>query len=113
MPYPRDPGAKTSGTSEDAAAAIASHAKTVRGRVLAFLTERYPASFSADQIAAGLDENILTVRPRVSELRRSALIEPTAERRLNASGMFASSWRAVRPSMTALVQGAPNERGRA
>lgn len=62
MPYPRDPGWKAPGTSQDAAQAIASHAKTVRERVLAFLTERHPASFSADQIAAALDENILTVR---------------------------------------------------
>jgi hypothetical protein len=45
-----------------------SHAKTVRDRVLAFLTERYSASFSADQVATG-DENILKVRPRVSVLR--------------------------------------------
>lgn len=81
-----------------AAQAISSHAKTVRDRVLAFLKERHPASFSADQIAAGLDESILTVRPRVSELLRGGLIEPTAERRTNKSGMSAQCWRAKVPS---------------
>jgi hypothetical protein len=94
MPYPQKPGWKALGTSQDAAQAITSHAKTVRDRVLAFLTERCPATFSADQIAAALDENILTVRPRVSELRRGDLIEPTAERRTNKSGMSAKCWRA-------------------
>lgn len=94
MPYPSDPGSKASGTSQDAAEAIAGHAKTVRGRVLAFLRERHPVAFSADQIAAELNEDILSVRPRVSELRRSNMIEPTAERRTNKSGMSAQCWRA-------------------
>jgi hypothetical protein len=112
VPYPSDPDWKAPGTSKDAAEAITSRAKTMRARVLGFLTQHHPSSFTADQIAADLGESILTVRPRVSELRRSE-IEPSGERRLNASGMFASCWRAVRPSVTALVQEAPNERGRA
>jgi predicted ArsR family transcriptional regulator len=102
MPYPRDPGFKElGGPSELAAKAIAGHATTVRDRVLAFLTKRYPASFSADEIADDLGESILTVRPRVSELRRGGLIEPTADRRVNRSGMLAKCWRAaVRPNDT-------------
>jgi hypothetical protein len=95
VPYLRDPGWKAPGTSQDAAQAITSRAKTIRDRVLAFLTERYPSSFTADQIAVGLDASILTVRPRVSELRRSELIEPTVERRKNRSGLWAHCWRAV------------------
>src|SRR5207248_2440119 len=67
MPYARDPGSKASGTSEDAAQAITSHANNLRDRALAFFTDQYPASFTADQVAAALGENILTVRPRVSE----------------------------------------------
>jgi hypothetical protein len=95
MDYPDRPGWKKPGTSQDAAQAITSCAKTMRDRVLAFLTERYPSSFTADQIAVGLGASILTVRPRVSELRRSDLIEPTAERRKNRSGLWAHCWRAV------------------
>lgn len=94
--YPRDPGSKElSGTSELAAEAITGHARTVRVRALAFLTARHPRSFTADEIAAGLGESILVTRPRVSELRHIGLIEPTAERRLNKSGMLAKCWRAV------------------
>lgn len=94
MRYPHTPGCKVAGTSEDAGEAIADHAETVRDRILAFLTAHHPNSFTADQIAAQLDQSILTVRPRVSELRRTNLIEPTAERRTNASGMRAICWRA-------------------
>jgi hypothetical protein len=65
------------------------------------MTQCYSASFSADLIAAALDESILTVRPRVSELRRSNLVEPTAERRKNKSGMSAQRWRAKVAAITA------------
>jgi hypothetical protein len=95
MPYPRDPGWKAPGTSRNAAEAITSRAKTMRARVLGFLTQHHPGSFTADQIAAALGESILAARPRVSELRRSGLIEPTAERRMNESGMLAQCLRAV------------------
>jgi hypothetical protein len=57
MRRPHDPGWKAAGTSQDAAQAI-SHAKTMRDRVFAFLKERYPASFTADQIAAGPGESV-------------------------------------------------------
>jgi hypothetical protein len=56
VPYPRDPRWKAPGTSREAAEAISSHGKTVRDRVLVFLRVRYPTSFSADGIAAGLGE---------------------------------------------------------
>jgi hypothetical protein len=40
-----------------------------------------------------LGVSFLSVRPSLSELRRSELIEPTAERRANKSGMMAHCWR--------------------
>jgi hypothetical protein len=113
MGYPNRPGWKAAGTSKDAAQAITGRAKTMRDLILAFVTESYPSSFTDDQIAAVLGASVSAVRPCVSEWRRSELIEPTAGRRKNKSGMSAQCWRAVRPSMTALVQDAPKERGRA
>jgi hypothetical protein len=96
MPYPQDPGTKTlGGTSQDAADAITGHAKTVRDRILTAFMGHYPNSYTADEVSAVVGENILTTRPRVSELLRRALIEPTEERRKNMSGMFAQCWRAV------------------
>jgi hypothetical protein len=95
MSYPDSPGFKSRGTSSLAARQIAPHAEALRDRVFAFLKANYPAPFTADEVADRLDESFLSVRPRLSELRRNALIEPTAERRKNRSGMLARCWRAV------------------
>src|ERR1700722_3667582 len=95
MRYPHSPGFKSRGTSSLAARRIAPHAEALRDRVFAFLKANYPAPFTADEVADRLDESFLSVRPRLSELRRNALIEPTTERRANKSGMMARCWRAV------------------
>lgn len=95
MRYPYSPGFKSRGTSSLAARRIAPHAEALRDRVVAFLKANYPAPFTADEVAERLDTSFLSVRPRLSELRRSELIEPTAERRANKSGMLARCWRAV------------------
>jgi hypothetical protein len=94
-PYPDSPGHKTGGTSRAAARRIAPRATALRDRVYAFLQANYPASFTADEVADRLGASILSVRPRVTEFLRGNLIEPSGERRLNASGMFASCWRAI------------------
>ena len=52
-----------------------------------------PSGLTADEIAAKLDEIVLAVRPRVSELFHAGLIEKTGERRLNASGLAAHVWK--------------------
>jgi predicted ArsR family transcriptional regulator len=94
MPYPHHPGSKSPGASSEAAHAIARHATTLRMRVYCFLRERYPAAFSADQIAESLGETILSIRPRVSELNKAGEIEAAEGRSKNQSGMSAHCWRA-------------------
>jgi predicted ArsR family transcriptional regulator len=95
MRYPHSPGFKSGSTSRLAARRIAPHAEALRDRVRAFLMANYPTPFTADEVADRLNVSILSVRPRVSELRHSRLIERTAERRRNKSGMMAHCWRAV------------------
>jgi predicted ArsR family transcriptional regulator len=96
MRYPDSPGFKScGGTSRMAARRIAPHAMALRDRVLDFLKANYPAAFTADEMADRLGVSILSARPRMSELRRSELIEPTAERRKNQSRRWAHCWRAV------------------
>ena len=93
MPYPYHPGSKAPGASADAARRITGHARTLRLRVLGFLRDRYPASYSADQIAENLGETILSIRPRVSELNKAGAIEAAEVRHKNNSGMSAHCWR--------------------
>jgi hypothetical protein len=95
MAYPDRPGWKARGASIEAAYAAARHATTLRTRVHSFLRDRYPAAFSADQIADGLGEIVLSVRPRVSELKKMGAIEAVSQRHKNQSGMSAQCWRAV------------------
>jgi predicted ArsR family transcriptional regulator len=90
--YPLAAGSKTGGTSEEAAKKI--HAARLQKAALRVL-QTHPGGLTADEIAAELGESILSIRPRVSELKRQGLVEKTRERRRNHSGMSASVWRAV------------------
>jgi hypothetical protein len=89
--YPITPGYKRPGASADAARAIARTAAGLRGRVLRHL-QQYSAGLTADEIARGLELSILTIRPRVSELRAAGAIRETGERRRNESRMTAMVW---------------------
>jgi predicted ArsR family transcriptional regulator len=90
--YPDAPGYKSFGPSEIAAASIASTASKLRAIVLAEF-QRTSSGLTADEIAKSLNLSVLSVRPRVSELRRNGQIEQTGARRKNASGMTATVWR--------------------
>jgi hypothetical protein len=92
--YPDVPGFKGAETSREAGRRISRHASTVRDLVLAEFRAAFPMGLGADEIAARLNQSILTVRPRCSELLAAGLIEQTHQRRRNASGMSAAIWRA-------------------
>lgn len=94
--YPDAPGFKVSGPSEDAAAAIAPRAPRIRDAVLEVIATA-AAPVTADEVAGVLRLSILTVRPRVSELYRMGEIRRASDRRCNASGMTASTWRVAPP----------------
>jgi predicted ArsR family transcriptional regulator len=90
--YPDAPGFKVAGPSEQAAEAMGSTANKKRAAVLAqFAT--YPAGATADEIAKDLNLSVLSIRPRVSELKRMGKIKETGGRRKNESGMTATVWR--------------------
>jgi hypothetical protein len=91
--YPDAPCFKAPGPSEEAAERVAGQAKVLRAKVIAAYQERHPAGFTADEVAAELNQSILSVRPRVSELRRSGDLIDTGQRRPNESGLKATVWR--------------------
>ena len=89
--YPDLPGHKAPGPSEEAAQAIAGVAGTLRDQVREVIAN-CPNGITADDVAFKLNRSILSVRPRVSELRRLGDIRQAEGRGKNQSGMSASRW---------------------
>lgn len=65
-------------------------ATILRGKCIGALTT---GNFTADEIAEILEESILSIRPRISELNKAGIIEDTGIRRINDSGNSAKVWR--------------------
>lgn len=91
--YPDSPGYKEPTTSKAAAIAEASRSETLRERVYNLLCRM---ELTADECAENLRESILSVRPRLSELRLKGRIQQTGRTRHNASGHRAIVWRGVK-----------------
>lgn len=94
--YPDAPGTKAGApeTSRIAAARVAADATVMRQKCLDVLS-RHPDGLTADEVAAALNLSVLSIRPRMSELRQMNRIQDSGQRRKNASGHSAAVWRAV------------------
>ena len=77
-------------TSAAAADVIAGRAATLRSRaytqIMAHTEVPYYQGLTADETASLLNEDILAVRPRLTELKDMGLIEDTGRRRKNVKG---------------------------
>lgn len=91
--YPQHPGYKVGGPSQEAAVKIAPKAKTLRDQVVEAFTYHQRIGLTADELAGLLNSNVLSIRPRVSELFRLGIIEDTKTRRTNQSGSTVTVWR--------------------
>lgn len=87
--YPDQPGHRGTDTSRAAAQSIAADAGHLRARCLRVL-ERAPAT--ADEIARQMGASVLSIRPRVTELKMMGRIRDTGRRRKNRSGRPAAVW---------------------
>lgn len=94
MNYPHQPGSKTTGPSAESARKVAGVADILRLKVHALLKREH---LTADEAAERLGETVLSIRPRVSELKRLGMVVATQARRFNASGHSATVWRATNP----------------
>lgn len=90
--YPYVPGAQNQRTSHAAADDMAPKASTYRGMCLAILKK---AAHTPDEVAGILDVSVLTIRPRITELKLMGFIEDSGEVRQNASGKMAIVWKAT------------------
>jgi predicted ArsR family transcriptional regulator len=87
--YPLAPGFRDTDTSRAAAESMRDSA-AIRGAVLRCFEARGP--MTADECAAQLRLSLLTVRPRVTELKHLGMVRDTGVRRPNASGRNAIVW---------------------
>lgn len=91
--YPQQPGyRRRSKTSKGAAESVKDRAPTLRDRVLWLLKTSEPGH-TADECAMLLGETVLSIRPRLSELKRLGKIYDSGITRPNISGVQASVWR--------------------
>ena len=101
--YPDAPGFKEKGgASEEAAQRIAPALK--KNQTEAFNAfHRAGKPLTADELAEFLGKTIVSVRPRVSELRRLGLIVSTGERRASSFGQASTVWR-LKPTTPAEME---------
>ncbi len=94
--YPDAAGWKGEPTSLEAAGAIEASGKAEQLRVRVRALFDAGRELTADECALELQEDRLAIRPRLSELHKQGIIQPSGTRRRNASGKDAQVWRAVR-----------------
>jgi hypothetical protein len=95
LSYPAAPGFKEPTTSRDVALVIAANAAFLRDRILAVIAGSGVRGLTPDEAATILEESVLAIRPRFSELgpKHAGKIVKTGERRANKSGLKANAWR--------------------
>jgi hypothetical protein len=91
--YPEAPGYRRTDTSEAAARSMGGSAAHLRKRCLDALKARGPST--ADELASAIGESVLSVRPRVTELKELGMARDTGQRRENRSGRKAAVMEAV------------------
>lgn len=91
QPYPGSPGFKTTGTSQEAAKAVAPGAGAVRERVFEAIAAS-EGGLTADEASAIVGRKPTYCRPRCSELRAAGRIVPAGRRRNPDTGLSATVW---------------------
>lgn len=91
--YPHRAGFKEKGgTSQDAAEAIEAKGRAHRLRDAVLGAFELGWTGTADELADRLNESVLAVRPRVSELHKQGWLERSGSRHRNQSGASAHVW---------------------
>ena len=92
--YPLQAGFKASSPDTSRESAKSTDAGTLRTAALQALKF---GSLTADEVAHKLGMSILSIRPRLSELRKLGAVKDTGIRRKNSSGKNAVVWSASSP----------------
>jgi hypothetical protein len=93
--YPEVPGAKASGTSQEAAAKIAPSVGRLCEIILKEFREAGDTGLTADEAARRVEKSPFYVRPRITELKARGALVPVGIRRANESGLMAMVFKAA------------------
>lgn len=91
--YPDSPGYRQTDTSKAAAQSMKPTKDLLRAGVLAQFSAHPTNGLTADECAALMQCDKLSIRPRFTELKLDGLIKDTGARRRNDSGRSAIVWR--------------------
>jgi hypothetical protein len=93
--YPHTPGYKNKdegGPSRLAARSIKAQVPTLREQCFRIISQ---IPMTADEVADCMEKSILSIRPRIAELRQLGKIVDSDRRRTNESGKLATVWRVM------------------
>ncbi len=94
--YPFGAGFKElKGASEQIAKRQSKEVNNKRRQIALGFLRSHQNGLTSDEVADLMSENILAIRPRVSELRAQGKIESTGKRRKSVNGNGATVWRYV------------------
>lgn len=93
LKYPMNPGYKEHSTSKEAATKIASRSRQLREKTLDTIKRKSSYGATPEEVAEILNESILSIRPRFTELKIMKLIFDSGERRKNNFNSNTKVWR--------------------
>ena len=93
LKYPMNPGYKEHSTSKEAATKIASRSRQLREKTLDTIKRKGSYGATTEEVAEILNESILSIRPRFTELKIMKLIFDSGERRKNNFNSNTKVWR--------------------
>ena len=88
-----NPGYKEYSTSKEAATKIASRSRQLREKTLDTIKRKGSYGATPEEVAEILNESILSIRPRFTELKIMKLIFDSGERRKNNFNSNTKVWR--------------------
>lgn len=93
LKYPMSPGYKEHSTSKEAATKVASRSRKLRERTLDAIKRKHSYGATPEEVSEILNESILSIRPRFTELKIMNFIYDSGLRRKNSFNSNTKVWR--------------------
>lgn len=93
LKYPMSPGYKEHSTSKEAATKVASRSRKLREKTLDAIKRKHSYGATPEEVSEILNESILSIRPRFTELKIMNFIYDSGLRRKNSFNSNTKVWR--------------------